>query len=262
MLNGGDHRFRDVVASALGWWADAGVDSLADESVRDWLAPPPKPVAVSAPAPERPAPVVEPAQAGPAAVAVPTPMAAPTALPDTLEGLHALLAEGEYIPNAAPPGRRVAPAGDPAADLMIIADMPDPGDPEAGHLFAGETARLFDAMLTAMGRDRTTIYTAPLSPARPAGRLDARQGEALGRLMRHHIALAKPKALILFGDEAARWLIGEDALTTRGGLRSVQHEGGSIPAIATFHPRHLRRMPALKAASWADMRLLLGVLAS
>jgi len=33
-----------------------------------------------------------------------------------------------------------------------------------------------------------------------------------------------------------------------------------VPAIATFHPRHLRRMPALKAATWTDMRLLLGVL--
>lgn len=259
MLNGGDHRFRDIVASALGWWADAGVDSLADESVRDWLAPPPRAAPVSAPLS---APVVDgAAPVAISAVAAPAPPPLPAALPDTLEGLHALLAQGDYIPNAAPPGRRVAPAGDPAAGLMIVADMPDPGDAEAGHLFAGETARLFDAMLAAMGRDRATVYTAPLSPVRPAGRLDARQGEALGQLMRHHIALAKPRALILFGDEAARWLIGEDALATRGGLRSVQHETGSTPAIATFHPRHLRRMPALKAASWADMRLLLGVLA-
>jgi len=80
-------------------------------------------------------------------------------------------------------------------------------------------------------------------------------------LMRHHIALKKPDALMLFGDEPARWLIGEDALVTRGGLRSVKHDGGTAAAIATFHPRHLRRMPALKAAAWADMRLLLGVLA-
>ncbi len=257
MLNGGDHRFRDVVASALGWWADAGVDSLADETVRDWLAPPrrPAPASVTVSGTPTPSPTAAPA------VVTPTPAPSPTALPDTLGGLHALLADGDYIANAAPPGRRVAPAGDPAAGLMIIADMPDPGDAEAGHLFAGETAQLFDAMLAAMGRDRATIYTAPLSPVRPAGRLDAQQGEALARLMRHHIALAKPRALILFGDEAARWLIGEEALATRGGLHSVQHEGGSAPAIATFHPRNLRGRPALKAASWADMRLLLGVLA-
>ena len=162
MLNGGDHRFRDLVASALGWWADAGVDSLADENVRDWLAPPPRPAPVSVAGSDPPTP---PPMAAPA-VAAPTPNPSPAELPDTLEGLHALLAEGDYIPNAAPPGRRVAPAGNPATGLMIIADMPDPGDAEAGHLFAGETARLFDAMLAAMGRDRSTIYYAPFSPVR------------------------------------------------------------------------------------------------
>jgi DNA polymerase len=242
MLNGGDHRFRDVVASALGWWAEAGLDTLAGEESRDWLTPPAKPV-----------------------TAVPVPADAPAAapiaaLPDTLEALHALLATGDYVPQAAPPSRRIAPSGTPSADLMIIADMPDIDDRD--HLFAGETARLFDAMLAALGRDRATIYLTPFSPARTAGRLDERQGEALATLMRRHIMLAAPRAIILFGDEPARWLIGPAALQTRGGLRFVNHEGGMVPAIATFHPRHLRRMPALKASSWADMRLLPGVLAS
>lgn len=247
MLNGGDHRFRDVIASALGWWADAGVDALADDATRDWLAPPQPRMEMLATTPIAPAsaPVAAPEAAG---------------LPDTIEALHALLATGDYMPNAAPPGRRVGPAGTPGAELMIVADMPDPGDGEAGHLFGAETGRLFDAMLAAMGRDRARIYYAPLSPARIAGRIDERQGEALTRLMRRHIALAKPRALILFGDETARWLLGPDALNERGGLRSVEHDEGHVPAIATFHPRHLRRMPALKGAAWADMRLLLGVL--
>ena len=219
---------------------------LADEDVRDWLVPP---------APK--APIVATA----AAVSTAAPSPAVAALPDTLEALLALLATGDYAPSPAPPRLRVAPSGDPAADLMIVADMPDPGDAEAGHLFAGETAALFDAMLAALGRDRTRIYLAPFSPARAAGRLDPKQGEALATLMRRHISLAAPKALILFGDSVAHCLLGPEALTTRGGIRSVNHDGGIVPGIATFHPRHLRRMPALKAATWTDMRLLLGVLA-
>jgi DNA polymerase len=246
VLNGGQYRYRDVVASALGWWADAGVDVLADEDVRDWLAPPPPKASIV------PAGI-------PTATVAPTPVAA--ALPDTLGALHALLATGAYAPSPAPPRLRVAPSGDPAADLMIVADMPDPGDAEAGRLFAGETAALFDAMLAAMGLDRSRVYLAPFSPARAAGRLDPTQGEALATLMRRHIALAAPKALILFGDSVAHCLLGPDALATRGGIRSVNHDGGIVPAIATFHPRHLRRMPSLKSASWTDMRLLLGVLA-
>ncbi|WBO21477.1 uracil-DNA glycosylase family protein [Sphingomonas abietis] len=253
MLNGGDHRFRDVVASALGWWAEAGLDTVAGEESRDWLAPPARPRAAD------PAIVANPALVADAAAAVSAPAAA-SPLPDTLAALHALLATGDYLPQPAPPSRRIAPSGTPSADLMIIADMPDTDDRD--HLFSGETARLFDAMLAAMGRDRTGIYLAPFSPARTAGRLDERQNEALARLMRRHIALAAPRAVILFGDEPARWLIGPLALQARGGLRSLNHDGGMVPAIATFHPRHLRRMPALKASSWADMRLLPGVLAS
>ena len=237
MLNGGQHRFRDVIASTIGWWAEAGLDTLADEQPRDWLAPPAKP----APPPQ----------------AAPTPPTT-TALPDRLDALHTLLATGDYVPQPAPPSRRIAPSGTPGSDLMIVADMPDADD--SATLFTGETARLFDAMLAAMGLDRARIYCAPFSPARSAGRIAPEQGEALAALMRRHVSLAAPKALIVFGDEPARWLIGPDALQNRGGLREVNHDGGTVPAIATFHPRHLRRMPALKASAWADMRLLLGVL--
>jgi len=243
MLNGGQHRFRDVIASAVGWWAEAGLDTLADEQPRDWLAPP-----------ARPAPA-QPAAAHPAPAAPP---AAAAALPGGLDALHALLATGDYMPQPAPPGRRIAPSGTPGAALMIIADMPDADD--AGTLFAGETAKLFDAMLAAMGLDRAGLYLAPFSPARAAGRIAPDQGEALATLMRRHISFAAPKALMLFGDEPARWLIGPEALQNRGGLREVNHDGGTVPAIATFHPRHLRRMPALKASAWTDMRLLLGVI--
>ena len=87
MLNGGDHRFRDTVASALSWWAEAGVDSFVDEPVRNWLTPPSKP-------------------RQPVSIAAPEPSAD---LPDTIEALHALLATGVYAPQPAPPGRRVAP---------------------------------------------------------------------------------------------------------------------------------------------------------
>jgi DNA polymerase len=237
MLNGGQHRFRDVIASTIGWWAEAGLDTLADEQPRDWLTPPAK----AAPAPQ-------------ASITVPT-----AALPDGIAALHAFLATADYAPQSAPPGRRIAPSGAPGADLMIVADMPDADD--TGTLFAGETARLFDAMLAAMGLDRAGIYLAPFSPARSAGRIAPEQGEALAALMRRHLSLVAPKALMIFGDEPARWLIGPEALQNRGGLRHVNHDGGTVPAIATFHPRHLRRMPALKASAWADMRLLLGVLA-
>jgi DNA polymerase len=249
MLNAEQPPLRDVVASALRWWSDAGVDTLAGEDVRDWLAAPARAVPAPAPAPAG-LPVLPPAAA-----------LAPAGLPDELPALLALLASGEYAPRPAPPPMRVAPAGDPGAPLMIVTDMPEAGDERTG-LFSGDTATLYDAMLKAMGLDRTGVYCAPLSPARiSGGRVDTRQAEPLARIMRRHVALARPKALILFGDEAACILLGPDALAKRGGLRFLNHDGGDIPAIAITHPRTLRRAPAAKAAAWRDMRLLIGELA-
>ena len=238
MLQGGDIRFGDIVASALGWWAQAGVDSPVDEQPRDWLA---------APARARPMPSV---QAEPAR----------QELPGDLAALHTLLATGDITASPAPPRRRVAPSGDPASGLMVIADMPDPGD-EGRTLFAGETAALFDAMMAAIGRDRASLYMAPLCPWRmPGGRIDAASGEAFAALMRRHVALVNPRAVLIFGDEAAKLLLGEPC-AARPALRTFNHDGGIVAAAATFHPRTLRRTPAAKAVAWAAMRPLIGVLA-
>jgi uracil-DNA glycosylase len=242
----------DAAASALHWWKEAGFDSFIAENPRDWLAQPTRPGTL--PSSSRPN------QASPGSVSA---NPAPLGLPDDLIGLHELLKSGAYASDAAPAARRVAPSGDPASGLMIIADMPEPGDAEAGALFAGETARLFDAMLAAMRRGRASVYIAPFSPARlPGGRINAKLGETLASLMRRHISLAAPRGVILFGDESSRLLLGETALEIRGGLRALAHDGGTVPAISVFHPRHLRQYPALKAAVWGDMRLLTGSLAS
>lgn len=245
-----------MIASAIGWWADAGVDTAVSETPRDWLSDP-------LPAPARPQPAlpVSPA-AVPGAAEAPSPPS-PAALPNDLAALHALLATGAYVPGAAPPGRRVGPSGDPTAGLMIVADMPDAPDFEAGHLLSGETQRLFDAMLAAMGRSRDSIYLAPLSPARiPGGRIDGPHAAALIALMRRHIALARPKAVMLLGDETCRALLGIERGQARGGLRQLNHDGGTVPAIAIVHPRFLRQHPAAKADAWADMRRLIGECAS
>ena len=253
MLNGGGNRFGGLIESALGWWADAGVDTAISETPRDWLAPPaPPPPAIAAPAARTPD-------------AAPSPVTA--AMPNDLAALHTLLAEGAYAPAAAPPRLRVAPSGDPASGLMIIADMPDAPDVAAGHLLAGETRRLFDAMLAAMGRSRDTVYLAALSPARiSGGRIDAALATPLTALMRRHIALVAPRAVMLLGDETCRALLGVERGQARGepggALRELNHDGGTVPAIAIVHPRFLLRHPAAKAEAWTEMRRLIGVFAS
>ena len=246
MRDGDDLETRAAFASALDWWAGAGVGALASESPRDWLRP-----VEPLPATESVVPSVPPSVEPPAA-----PLAA------TLSEFQAMLADAPELPGDAALGGRVPPAGDAAAGLMIVVDMPEDGDAEAGQLVGGAAGRLLDRMLAAIGRDRASIYLAALASARIAGgRIAADRSAPLTALMRRHIALAAPRAVLLLGDGACAALLGEPVARARGGLRELNHDGGTVAAVATFHPRLLLESPARKAETWRDLRLLLEELA-
>jgi uracil-DNA glycosylase len=224
--------------SALSWWEEAGVDTIVGEQPRDWLA---------APGPAAPA--------AKAAEAAPAPL---ETLPDDLPAFQAWLAATDAIPFASSPARRVAPAGDPAAGLMAITDMPTAEDVAAGLLFGGEAGALVDRMLAAIGRSRETIYLAPFSPIRPpAGRIDPDGVRFLTEVMRHHIGLAAPKALLIFGNDCARALLGMPMAQARGRWHDVATPGGVVRALVTIRPQELLTQPRLKAHAWADLQMLM-----
>ena len=232
-------------ASALSWWLDAGVDVVVGEEPRDWLRPPPAS-----------APLETGAYAPPASPA--TPAREAEALPDQLDLFRAWLEGAEGLPYAAPSAPRVCPAGDPSSGLMIMIDMPSAEDCSAGTLLSGEVGRLFDRMLSAIGRDRGTVYFAALSCLRSAdGRLGGEPERQCALLARHHIGLAAPKALLLFGDGASRALLGPPVARARGRWHEVATHAGPVRTIATISPRQLLAHPAQKALAWADLQLLM-----
>jgi DNA polymerase len=217
--------------SALSWWEEAGVDTIVGEEARDWLNPKaPPPVAALQPA----------AQPGIQA----------DALPDSLGAFHAWLGGGA--------GRALAPAGDPASGLMMMTDMPSAEDAAAGAFFSGETGALFDRMLAAIGRSRDTIYLAAFSPVRPAaGRIDDDGVAALARIARHHIGLAAPRALLLFGDSCARALLDLPMTAARGRWHTLETPAGPIKTLVTIRPQDLLTQPKWKAHAWADLQMLM-----
>lgn len=223
----------------LAWWRDAGVDVLVDDTPRDWLQPTPPPAA----APD----------AAPVAA-----VARPETLPTSLPQFHEWLATAEFA-LAGPPPTRLAAAGDPAADLMVLTDLPESGDEAAATLLSGEAGALFDRMLAAIGRDRSSIYLAALSVTRtPDGKIDPDGCAALAPIARHHIALVRPHRVLLLGDCVVPALLGQPLPEARGGLRHLNQDGANMACVATFHPRFLLRHPAFKAQAWQDLRLLLG----
>lgn len=211
---------REEALSALGWWREAGVDVLVEEHPRDWLQPEPPALAAQ--------PGIEhPRQSRPADPSLAT--------------------------------RHIAPAGDPASELMLLADHPEQGDAEAGVLMSGAPGRLLDRMLAAIGRDRGSIYLAALSPARPlSGRLGDREIEELAPQALNQLMLAAPRFLLLLGDAPARAILKMSVAEARGRLHELNHGSATVTAVATFHPRFLIDHPRHKGAAWSDLRLLLG----
>ena len=93
------------------------------------------------------------------------------ALPDTLAAFEAWRV-GPEAPEAGWPGRPIGAQGSAQSGLMILVDLPDREDSDAGVLLSGAVGRLFDRMLAAIGRDRASIYLASVCATRPgAGRI-------------------------------------------------------------------------------------------
>jgi len=191
----------EAAASALAWWEEAGVDTMIAEVPRDWLRAPTREAARMA----------EPPAADPAEDE------AGDAPPDQLDLFETWLRDSQAIPFASPTAPRICPAGDPASGLMILTDMPSGEDCAAGTLISGEGGRLFDRMLAAIGRDRASVYLAALSCLRsPTGRLTTDSAKSCATLARHHVGLVRPRALLLFGDAAARAMLGLTIAQARG----------------------------------------------
>ncbi len=226
-----------LAESALSWWEEAGVDTLVGETPRDWLAAP-KPAA-SKPAEPKQAPAPE------------------EALPADLPAFQAWLATTGSLPFAAPGITRVPPAGAATSGVMAISDVPSAEDVAAGSLFSGEQGALLDRMLNAIGLSRETVYLAPFSPIAPPGGRIARTGvDRLAGLMRHHIGLVSPRALLIFGDSCARALLGISMAQARGAWHEVETPAGSVRALVTLRPQELQVQPKLKALAWADLQML------
>jgi DNA polymerase len=238
MERGSETLTREEAESLVSWWADAGVDTLVGESARDWLN--------DEPTASRPT----------------TPTGAETSdeetLPAQLDLFRAWLASSEKLPFSAPNTPRVCPAGDPTTGLMIVADMPSGQDCSAGTLMSGEAGALFDNMLKAMGRDRDSVYLTALSCIRsPSGQLNSESAQRCATLARHHIGLAAPKAVLLFGDACAKALLGLPVAQARGRWHEIATHAGPVKALATIGPKQLLDAPRLKALAWADLQMLM-----
>ena len=220
--------------SALAWWLEAGVDVAVQEEPRDWLRPAPlraKPSQEPAPQPN----LIQPSQ-------------------ETLAELREWLASSAQLPLAGPAAKRVLPHGPEEATIMLLSDSPALEDAASGQPIGGDAWALTVRMLAAINIPADQAYSASLSCFHsPGARLTPVEREACAEIAKRHIALAKPKLLLLFGDGPCVALLGKRLVEARGHVHKVE----GIRTVATFHPRQLVNSPSNKSYAWKDLLLLM-----
>ncbi len=228
---------------ALAWWRDAGVDlDFADEPA-NWLAQPPAAVEENAGTAPRPA-FREPPRTAPAAAHRIVPQ---DGLPADLAAFTAWwLAEADFADGA--PSGRIAPTGTPGAELMVLAEEPEAGDGDA--LLSGPQGRLLDAILAAIGLSRDAVYLASALPRHtPAADWPALAAMGLGEVLDHHVRLAAPRRLLVFGGNASS-LLGHGTAKSGQTLPQIYHEERGLSALAAPALGSLAGRPRGKAALW------------
>ncbi|MEM7072810.1 MAG: uracil-DNA glycosylase, partial [Pseudomonadota bacterium] len=144
------------------------------------------------------------------------------------------------------------------ADLMIIGEAPGADEDRIGRPFVGVSGQLLDTMLAAIGCERSQFYITNTLYWRPPGNRTPTDSEVMACLpfLRRQITLIDPKILLLVGGRAAKALLGETAGVTklRGSWFRFHGEADqTIPALVSFHPAYLLRVPANKRLAWRDL---------
>jgi uracil-DNA glycosylase len=151
--------------------------------------------------------------------------------------------------------------GGPDAEVMLIGEAPGAEEDRLGKPFVGQSGKLLDQMLAAIGLQRQSVYITNVIYWRPPGNRSPTQAEiaACQPFLERQIELLKPRVIVFLGGISARGLLGvKEGVTKLRGRRFIYTaaDGTRIPAMVTFHPAFLLRQPAQKRLAWRDLLTL------
>jgi uracil-DNA glycosylase len=151
--------------------------------------------------------------------------------------------------------------GTPQSKIMLIGEAPGANEDEQGIPFCGQSGKLLDDIFKAISLFREkNLYISNSVFWRPPGNRRPTDSEiAICRpFVEKHIALLKPKIIILIGSTATASLlpdITETISKVRGRFMKYnnQYLTDEITISAIFHPSYLLRQPQKKSLMWQDI---------
>jgi uracil-DNA glycosylase len=255
-----------ALASLLGFWADAGVDTAYADGPVDRLeagrrrldASVRSPVPAGAGAPDTPAVVISGLGGGLSATSAASIARDLASSAATLDELSTTIEAFELCPLKTMGARQsVFARGRPDAQVMLIGEGPGAEEDLQGLPFVGKAGKLLDRMLAAAGLADEVFITNTVFWRPPGNRTPTPDEQAIcAPFVERAIELVNPAMLVLVGGAAAKSMLGrpEGILSLRG--RWTEWTGGDgqrRPVLPTLHPAFLLRQPVAKKQAWADL---------
>jgi len=197
----------------------------------------------------------------PADAGVDTPPAVDPAACDTIDSLSAAAQQCELCRLSQKRSHVVFGEGALEPPVMFVGEGPGAEEDRTGRPFVGQAGQLLEAMIFALGFDRSEVYIANVVKCRPPGNRDPKDDEvrACSPYLERQIALVQPKVLVALGRPAARWLTGSDKPMKALRGRWLTYRG--TPLLITYHPAYALRSPLEKRKIWEDLRMVKAKLA-
>jgi len=232
----------ESIAAAQAWWREAGVDFAYNDEPAGWLADAepgglPTPAHAAAIASPPPPPVPERPQAGGERAGWPQDLAA---FRDWWLAEPSLDAGGTHP--------RIAPRGAAGAELLMLVPMPEESDSDT--LLAGPQGRMLASFALAAGLAPEAVAVAAALPRHAAmPDWDGLRANGHGEVLRHFVALAAPKRLIVLGRSILP-LLGHDPTQGPPAVSELAIQGHALPLLATYSPERLLENARLRAGLW------------
>lgn len=182
------------------------------------------------------------------------PVLSPLSVPKDWDGLRAVVAECTRCVLCRQRKQAVFGVGAVAGPWLFVGEGPGADEDEQGEPFVGQSGKLLDNMLSAIGVKRgRDAYIANVVKCRPPGNRTPtlEEAAACAPYLDAQIDLVRPKLIVALGKVAAQRLLNTDA--SMASLRGKLHRYRDLPVVATYHPSYLLRTPAEKAKAWEDL---------
>ncbi len=240
--------------------------SSAPEPVPTSPVPISAPLAMPTPAPTPPVNSI--ATPSPVPSPVPSPLSSPVPTPQTLaepiaeldwQGLQAFVDTSTQCATCGE-NRSLLGAGDPNANWLFVIDAPISQDIIAQQLLGARAGQLFEAMLGAVGLDRSSVYTTSVFKCVASD--DLSLAPNCDKVLHRQIELVQPQVVITFGEFAA-----QSAIKANESLDVLRNSEQfcfrtKVPIVPTYTPAQMLDDASLKTKVWQDLKRCLSISAT